>query len=257
MNVVLIGSGNVATVLGKLIKKSGHTIIEIVSRNEARAKNLAATVNANYHTDLKQINTTAGIYIIAVADDAINDIAADLNLADKIVVHTAGSVLKDVLKDSSKNYGIFYPLQSLRKENEEIPVIPFLVDASNEETLHSLQQFAQSLSDKVAVADDAQRSKLHVAAVIASNFSNYIFTLTNDYCKKENIFFNILLPLIQETVSRLNDFAPADVQTGPAIRGDKNTMQKHLALLQEHPELKKLYEIMSEGIITYHEGDKK
>jgi|KBSMisStandDraft_5_1062788.scaffolds.fasta_scaffold330309_1 predicted short-subunit dehydrogenase-like oxidoreductase (DUF2520 family) len=252
MNVVLIGSGNVATVFGKLIKKSGHSIVQVIGRNEQHAKALADILGSDFHTNLSQANIEADIYVISVSDSSIIDIANNFKTGNKIVVHTSGAVSKNVLQKCSANFGVLYPLQSLRKQNENTLVIPLLIDANNEETLDTLRSFAETISSKVSVADDQQRLKLHVAAVIVSNFSNYIFTLTKAYCEKENIPFNMLLPLIQETAMRLNEFAPEDVQTGPAIRGDKPTMQKHLELLKEYPELKKIYEIISEGIINYY-----
>jgi predicted short-subunit dehydrogenase-like oxidoreductase (DUF2520 family) len=252
MNVVLIGSGNVATVLGKHIKKSGHSIVEVISRNEQRAKELANVLESDFHTNFSQINATADIYIISVSDSAIIDIANNLKVENKIVVHTSGAISKNILQNSSENFGVLYPLQSLRKENNNTSVIPILIDANNKETLDTIRSFTETISSKVSVADDEQRLKLHVAAVVVSNFSNYIFTLTKAYCEKEHIPFDMLLPLIQETALRLNEFSPVDVQTGPAIRGDRLTMQKHLELLQEYSELKKIYEIISEGIINYY-----
>ncbi|CAN5598207.1 DUF2520 domain-containing protein [soil metagenome] len=252
MKVVLIGTGNVATVLGKLIKTAGHTIVEVVGRNARYAAQLAATLETNYNTDLKTIAQHADIYIIAVADDTINDVADTLKLADNIVVHTSGAVSMNVLEKASKNYGILYPLQSLRKEAIKMPVVPLLVDAVNEATLLTIQSFAASISPKVSVADDAQRLKLHVAAVFSANFSNHLYTLTEAFCQKENVRFEMLIPLIQEVALRLDDFSAKDVQTGPAVRNDTDTIKKHLQLLNDHPGIKKIYESFTESILNFY-----
>src|SRR6478735_2382549 len=154
MNIVLIGSGNVATVLGKLLKEAGHNIVEVVSRNYEHANVLASILHAHSNTDLKHIYTKADIYIIAVADNAVKEIAESLRIHGKILVHTSGAVSKDVFQNVSENYGVLYPLQSLRKEINYKPVTPLLIDSSNSETLVAIQLLAESISSKVAVAND-------------------------------------------------------------------------------------------------------
>lgn len=248
MNIVLIGSGNVATVFGKLLKKTGHNIAQVVSKNKEHALELAGVLQAGSTTYLENVYTDADMYIIAVADYAIKDIAESLHLTEKIVVHTSGAVSKNILQHTSENYGVLYPLQSLRKEISYKPLIPLLIDGSNSKTLSIIRSLAESISPKASVADDEQRLKLHVAAVIAANFSNHLYTLTADYCNKENIRFDMLIPLIQETANRLNEFAPKDIQTGPAVRGDYTTIQKHLELLSGYPQMKNLYESISQSI---------
>lgn len=252
MNVVLIGTGNVATVLGKLIKTAGHTIVEVVGRNVRHAQQLALILESDYTTNLKTVAQHADIYIIAVADDAIINVADTIKLAGKIVVHTSGAVSMNVLEKTSDNYGILYPLQSLRKETVKMPVVPLLVDAVNEATLSTIQSFAFSLSGKVSVANDEQRLKLHVAAVVSANFSNHLYALAEAFCQKENLRFDMLIPLIQEVALRLDDFAARDVQTGPAIRNDRNTIQQHMQVLNDHPEIKKIYEGFTASILNLY-----
>jgi len=252
MNIVLIGSGNVATVLGKSLKEAGHDIAEVVSRNYEHANGLASILHTHSNTDLKNIYPNADIYIIAVGDNAVKEIAESLRMQKKIVVHTSGAVSKDIFQNTSENYGVLYPLQSLRKEINYKPVIPLLIDSNNPETLATVRLLAESISSQLAIPDDEQRLKLHVAAVMTANFSSHLYTLTADYCIKENIPFKMLIPLIQETADRLNEFAPKDTQTGPAIRGDFATIQKHLALLAAYPRLKNLYESISKSITDFY-----
>jgi len=165
------------------------------------------------------------------------------------VAHTAASVKKDVLKNMSHHYGVFYPLQSLRKDVKELPEIPIFIDASDEVARKKLEQLAQSVSkDKVVMATDNERLKMHVAAVVVSNFTNHLYSLAEDYCIKEGIVFEQLIPLIEETAQRLKTISPSRAQTGPAIRNDEPTIQQHLALLEKYPQLKKIYEVMTESI---------
>ena len=252
MDIVILGSGNVAAVLGRKFKAAGHTILQVVSRNATVASKLAYewdTESTNYPSI---INRNAEVYIIAVSDEAIDDVVADLRLPKKIVAHTAASVSKDVLKNVSDHYGVFYPLQSLRKEDVELPEAPIFFDGSDEITKKKLEALANSISPQhVSQANDDARMKLHVAAVFVNNFTNHLYTLAEDYCKKEGIDFKELLPLIEETTSRIKDISPTKSQTGPAARNDEETIQKHLTLLAAYPELKKVYAFLTSSIQAF------
>ena len=249
MKISIIGSGNVATVLGRLLKNKDVIIEEIISRDKNHALKLAEELNAAATDNLSNINRISDVYIIAVKDDAVEIISKQLNLDNKIVVHTCGSIPINILSDASRNYGVLYPLQSLRKEINYLPVIPFLIDANNDYTRNTITKISSSISNNVITANDEQRLQYHLSAVIVSNFTNHLFALTKEYCEVNNINFPILLPLIEETVNRMYNYNPAEMQTGPAIRNDKSTIEKHIALLNDFPQLKKIYQTMTNSII--------
>lgn len=248
MRIVIIGTGNVASVLGRKFLAAEHEVIQVCGRNALYTAELADALSATYTTNFKQPDQTGDLYVLAVSDGAIAGIAADLRLDKKLVVHTAGSVSKEVLSTISKNYGVLYPVQSLRREIHILPDIPFLVDGNTEDDLALITDFACSLSNQVQQAGDEQRLKLHVAAVMVSNFTNHLYALAQDYCLQEKVDFNMLLPLITAMADRLFEYAPADVQTGPAIRNDEATIQKHLEILQQHDSLKVLYSMFTKSI---------
>jgi len=253
MKVVIIGSGNVATVLGKVIHHAGHEIVQVLSRNENHAKELSQIFNCSSGSFRSSEYKQADIYLLAINDNALYHLNQYVHLGDKLVVHTAGSVSKNVLQDISSNYGIIYPLQSLVKNSEKIAEIPLLVDGSNPEVITFIREFAETVSSNVAIADDQERLKFHVAAVLVNNFTNHLFAISDDFCKKENIDFTKLYPLIDETISRVKLHPPQSVQTGPAIREDIYTLGKHLQLLSAHPDLKYLYLKLSESILRFHQ----
>jgi len=249
MRVVIIGSGNVATVLGRLLKKKGHEIIQVISRTADHAKTLAKELNSVFSDYEGSIDKSADLYLFAVNDSALYDINKTIHLGNKLILHTAGSVPKDVLKDVSVNYGVLYPLQSLRKEMDYPHDIPFLVDGNTEETITFIEDFAKTISGLVSKANDEERLKLHVAAVIVSNFTNHLYVLAEQFCKKEKVDFTLLAPLIKETAERVSICSPADVQTGPAVRNDIFTLDKHLRLLSNHPKLKYIYLKLTDSIM--------
>jgi predicted short-subunit dehydrogenase-like oxidoreductase (DUF2520 family) len=252
MEIIIIGTGNTATVLGRKLKAAGHSILQVYGRNAAAASELAYELESESTNYWSVVNRDADIYILAVSDIAIEEMVKELRLPEKTIVHTAASVSKNILKGSTSHFGVFYPLQSLKKENRHSPEIPIIIDASDETTLHLLENLASTISTTVAEANDAQRLKLHLAAVFCNNFVNHLYALMEDYCHKENLDFNLLIPLIQETALRLATISPSSSQTGPATRADQTTIDKHLALLASHQHLKELYEMMTKSIQSHN-----
>lgn len=253
MKVVMVGSGNVATVLGKVIHTAGHEIVQVLSRNENHARDLAAVFNCNYGNFKSTEYTEADVYILAITDTALYHLDQYIQLGNKLVIHTAGSVSKEVLKNISTRYGIIYPLQSLIKDSDSPPEIPLLVDGNTTETTGFIEEFAKTISENVSMADDQERLKFHVAAVLVNNFTNHLFAMGDEFCKKEHIDFKKLYPLIDETTRRIKLHPPHNVQTGPAIREDIYTLGKHLQILSAHPDLKYLYLKLSESILKLHQ----
>jgi predicted short-subunit dehydrogenase-like oxidoreductase (DUF2520 family) len=251
MKVLIIGAGNVATVLARLSQKAGHQIVQVLSRSITSAKVLADELQCPYTNDFNQLDTSADIYLVAMSDAALNGLQENIRLKDQLIVHTAGAISKDVFRSVSTNFGVLYPLQSLRKEekNEELQ-IPLLVDGNSENSSKLIEAFAITISAQVQIISEEDRKKLHVAAVVVNNFTNYLFTLASDYCKNEHVSFDLLYPLIDALVSRLHHHNPAEMQTGPALRKDTVTLEKHLRLLQLHPKLKSIYLKMSDSIMN-------
>lgn len=248
MRTVIIGSGNTATVLGRKFLAAGHKVLQVVGRNHQSVQLLASLLQADASTDINSVSREADIYILAIPDDALAAVAATMDLDKKLVVHTAGSVSKEVLKTCSRNYGILWPVQSLRKEMGELPEMPVVIDANTPDNMAVIEEFASSISGMVKIAGDEERLKLHAAAVIVSNFTNHLYTLTDEFCKKEKLQFDTLQPLISAIADRLRLFAPASVQTGPAMRHDTRTIDKHVDLLKEYPELRELYALFTKSI---------
>jgi predicted short-subunit dehydrogenase-like oxidoreductase (DUF2520 family) len=251
MKTVIIGSGNVATVLGETIAAAGHPLLQVVARNADRAAALARTLGCPFTIRYADIHPAADLYIVALSDTALETLGHHLNLPGKLVVHTAGAAPLSILRSVSTRTGVLYPLQSLRADIRPFPPIPLLVDAGKPDDLQILEAFAGTLSTQVRQADDTTRLKLHLAAVLTNNFTNYLYTLAAGYCEKEKIDFSILLPIIRETADRLDRYAPGAVQTGPAVRGDHHTIAQHLELLDKYQEIRNLYEVFT-NLIEEH-----
>ncbi|GAB4091843.1 DUF2520 domain-containing protein [Flaviaesturariibacter terrae] len=248
MRIVIIGTGNTATILGRKLKAAGHQIVQVFGRNAAAASALAyelGCASANYWTI---VDRTADLYLLAVSDLAVEELRKELDLPDATLVHTAASVPLDTLKGAAGHHGVFYPLQSLRKNSSRLPDIPVLVDAGDSDTLQLLEELAHSISGQVATADDAARLRLHLAAVFCNNFVNHIYTLMEDWCARQGLDFGLLRPLIRETAERALEGSPRQSQTGPALRHDTATIGRHRRLLAGEPRLLALYDLFTESI---------
>lgn len=242
----MIGTGNVAVVLSGLFHQNGHEIVQVYGRDLAKAQALAAPFNCSYTNDPGDLVKTADLYLLAVSDDAINIIAQQLSLNDQLVVHSAGSVPANVLAKASAEYGVFYPLQSLRPgTNAQVPI---LIEASSETSQGKLETLARSIGSTYQVCSGSQRRQMHLAAVWVNNFPNLLYSIAYKICKENQVDFALLQPLLQETAERQNGTDPSKWQTGPAMRNDKNTLDVHLQLLEAHPEWQAVYRILSEEI---------
>ena len=248
MKVVIIGSGNVASILGRLIQQTSHQVLQIVGRNKESVALLADELHCVGTIFFDEMEKEADIYLLAVADAALVDLGKTLRLPNKIVVHTAGAMPLDTLQNVSTKLAVLYPLQSLRKENKELPVIPLLIDSNDADSFVLLELFAKSISNKVNRCNDWDRLKLHLAAVFVNNFTNHLYTLAADFCKEEAIDFSQLQPLIEETALRLRHHSPAQMQTGPALRKDNATIAKHLRLLAANSNMTSVYLKLTESI---------
>jgi predicted short-subunit dehydrogenase-like oxidoreductase (DUF2520 family) len=248
MNIVLIGSGNVATVLGRKSQAAGHRIIQVYNRNADHANVLATRLGTTSTSYISSIDRKADLMIIALRDDAVGYVAREIGEVRSILVHTAGALSIDEVRGSNKSYGVLYPLQSLRKEIEILPALSILVEGNNAGTLRQLKELAHSIAESVMEADDETRLKYHLAATMVNNFTNHLYSLAASFCEKENISFAVLQPLIEETAIRLRNTTPQKAQTGPAIRNDTSTIEKHADLLKKYPDILNMYNLFTSEI---------
>ena len=250
--ISIIGSGNVASHLAQVFFDNNLPLIEIYSRNIVEGEKLAKKVNANFIRDIKSVGLQTEIIIMAISDDAIPIVSKELNLNGQILAHTSGIANTEDLKIATKNYACFYPLQTFTKGHiVDFNLIPILINASNSQTLSDLKNIAFKLSNNVKEISDLERQKLHLSAVIVNNFTNHLFSLSSKYLAENKIDFNLLKPLIQETVNKISNSDPIANQTGPAKRNDLNTIEKHFSLMEDE-DLKEIYKILTKSIYDTH-----
>ena len=256
MRITLIGSGNVATHLGAALKNAGHQIAQVWSRNLQHAALLAYHVKAEPVDQLNELSAETDLIIISVKDDAVDDVASFINLKNVLVVHTCGAVSMQVLQKYFDACGVFYLLQTFSKVRElDFRLVPLCIESNDKNSTDLLLDLGRTISNSVQIINSDQRKTLHVAAAFANNFPNYLFGLAANILQEKHLDFNLLKPLIMETALKIQEHLPQTVQTGPAIRRDEKSMQAHLELLQQHPNLQEIYRLLSQGIIKMAEGD--
>jgi len=250
MRITIIGSGNVATHLAAAFKNAGHSMVQVYSRDLQNASLLAYHVCAEAIDDLNQIDPEADLFVIAVKDDAIESIAAELAPYNKLIVHTSGATPLQALLNHTPNAGVFYPLQTFSKTKEvDFNTVPVCIEGADEQIASQLNELAYTITQNVYRITSAERKTLHLAAVFACNFPNYLYYISQQLLAEQQLPFDLLRPLILETAQKVQELLPAAVQTGPAVRNDEKTMAAHLQLLHENPELQELYRLLSQGII--------
>jgi predicted short-subunit dehydrogenase-like oxidoreductase (DUF2520 family) len=250
MRITLIGSGNVATHLGAAFKNAGHQIVQVYSRNPQNAAMLAYNVKAEPVDDLELLNPDTNLFVISVRDDAIGGIAEKLAGYSKLIVHTSGATSIEAIRLFTDQAGIFYPLQTFSKNKEvNFNTVPLCIEGADEEITRQLQTLAWTISQNVYKVDSAQRRILHLTAVFACNFPNYLYYAAGLLLKEHDLDFDMLRPLILETAEKVQAHLPQDVQTGPAVRNDRQTMDAHLQLLAQNAELQEVYKLLSQLII--------
>lgn len=250
MKIVFIGSGNLATHLSLALQAVGEEIIQVFSRTEEHAKELAVRLGCSYTTDIDEIDKKAQIYIFSVKDDAISKIAAAVcsDRPDALFIHTAGSVSMEVFKGYASHYGVLYPMQTFSKHRHvDFRPIPCFIEGSDEQALATIRTLSENISDHVVDCDSEKRKKMHLAAVLACNLTNHCYRLAERVLQEEQIDWHLFLPLIDETAKKVSEMSPKDAQTGPMVRYDVEVMNRQLALLPDE-RTREIYRLMAESI---------
>jgi len=246
IRISILGAGKVARHLYAAFNNT--MLAKVVQCYNRKGEKLHSNQKSSTITNDLNLLKEADVYILAISDDAIEEISKKLPFQKQFVVHTSGSVPISSIYHTNRR-GVFYPLQTFSKDRKiNFSNIPFCLEAENKTDLLLLNNLANTLSQKTYTLSSDQRSVLHVAAVFINNFTNYLFSIGNDICSENDIPFEILHPLIQETAKKIVEIGPDDAQTGPAVRNDKTTINRHLTLLNTDSGKKELYKILTEAI---------
>jgi predicted short-subunit dehydrogenase-like oxidoreductase (DUF2520 family) len=252
--VSFIGSGNLAWHLAPALDNAGYSVREVYSRNHKHAQ---ALVGRLYQAEIKSSTdfstSKSKLFIMAVSDDAIRELATEIILPnDAILVHTSGSQPLSALGyAATSNIGVFYPLQTFSKAKKvDFNDIPIFIESENSETGKVLFKMGKAISKQVKQISSEDRKALHIAAVFASNFTNHMLTLSKQILESNNLGFEMIKPLIVETINKSLSIGPDNAQTGPAKRGDMEILDHHMEFLKQDETLAEIYRLISQDIIN-------
>lgn len=250
MNIVILGSGNVATHFAHNFHKKGHKILQIFSQQKAHAQALAFAVNAEAISEPSKIKKGADLYMIAIPDHAIPSLVAAIPAdSSGIVVHCSGATDIQVLS-KFQQYGVVYPPQSISKNDKsDFSLIPFCIEGNNAVTFNILMDLITTIAPKSIACNSSQRLAIHVASVFANNFTNALFQISYELLQQHDLPFDLVRPIILETAQKVQSKLPSQVQTGPAVRNDEITIKKHLNFIREHDDWKQIYQLLSQEIV--------
>jgi predicted short-subunit dehydrogenase-like oxidoreductase (DUF2520 family) len=250
MNIVLIGAGNLATNLGKALKKAGQTIAQVYSHTVASAEQLASILGCSATNDLQQL-AEAEVYIISIKDAALQSVVSTVckQHPNAIFLHTAGSMPMDIFKDEAQHYGVLYPMQTFSKAREvDFRIIPTFIEWNDERSHHTICSLAESVSNRIYPLSSEDRKYLHLSAVWACNFANHCYDVASELLKAHHLPFDVMLPLIDETARKVHELSPREAQTGPAVRYDENVIHAQAEMLKGNHNLQELYLQLSKSI---------
>jgi len=250
-NVVIVGAGNLATSLALAMHRKGIKVLQVLNRTQQKGERLAKRVVAEFSADFRKAELSADLYLLAVSDSAIPEVAGRLGLTDQLVVHTSGSTDISSLEGTSGNYGVFYPLQTFSGSKPSgLRGVPVCIESNTPANEQRLLSLGRRLGGNVHLINSSQRKVLHMTAVFASNFSNFMYVIAEDILLKHDIPFSLLKPLILQTAhTRHEDIFRR--QTGPAVREDRKVLDEHKKMLAGYEEYMDIYDLISESIIKH------
>lgn len=244
MQIVLIGSGNVAFHLAKAFTEAQIPVSQIFGRNTTYLQKISEQFSIPFSTETL---ADADLYIISVSDSSIAEVSSLIKNENALVAHTSGSVSREALSGNYRK-SVFYPLQTFSKsKNLDYSKIPFFIDAENENDEEILKNLASKISKNVMLANDEKRKYIHLTAVFACNFVNHLYARAKEISDSQGIPFEYFLPLIDETTQKIHELEPKLAQTGPAIRNDEKVLKLHESLLTDEEKLK-IYKTLNESI---------
>jgi NADP oxidoreductase coenzyme F420-dependent./Domain of unknown function (DUF2520). len=252
--ITLFGAGNLAINLAKALTSKGYKIIQVFSRTKESAEWLANKLDAVAITNPADFDHSTEVVIFALNDNALEPILQQIEFSGQLALHTSGSMPLDIFKGKAEHYGVLYPLQTFSKSRSiKFHEIPIFIEAGTSKDLANLKMLAESISARVHIADSLQRRQLHLSAIFANNFVNHFYTLAGEMIKKSGFSFDILKPIILETALKaIETDNPATVQTGPAVRMNKEIIEKHIEMLAYKPDLQNLYTFATNSISELH-----
>jgi len=250
MTFSIIGNGNIAWFFGGRIAAARHRCVGVFGRNPEATRQLADFLLVEKCGKVEDLeDKLSDICLLAVSDNAIPEVASKLKLKKTVLIHTAGAVSIDSIQNAAPDRAVLWPVYSIVRTNPPgHRDIPCAWEASSDRAKRMVQEIGHTITDHLFEARYDQRKWLHISAVISNNFINHLLAICEQICTENKVPFSTLMPIIEQTIERIRQGSPRNLQTGPAARNDENTISTQLNLLENHPAWQKIYEAITESI---------
>lgn len=256
MKIYIIGTGKVATLLGKMLMKCGHRPLGVLGRNQTVVNSLSKALKCQSYFSFKEIPRNGDLYFIAVKDDAIGSVAKSLAHVKGALIHTSGATPLSVLGRKTRA-GVFYPVSTIRENfPKTLKKVPICIEATDEATIQKLGIIASELSNKIYLLDSPERARLHLAAVFTNNFTNHLLGIAMNLLKENHLPPELLEFLAVSTVRNAFENGAFESQTGPAVRHDTKTIQRHLDALKSDKQAYEIYKLITNQLLRVHKKPK-
>ena len=250
----LLGASRTGIALAFHLDKAGFEPLFLWNRSQAGLDRVKDVVRfQKTSTNLAQISNGVEWIIIAVTDDAIPEVARQLsnqltNDSTTKVFHISGARdagLLACLKEKGCRIGSFHPLLSVPDIKTGIREIPDTVFSCEGEMKDDLQKIAAKIAAGGITVSSNQKAFIHIAAVFVNNYQTVMIQTLKKAASQLDIDSGVLEKMVQklswQALEKAWTESQKDSLTGPAIRGDLNTIDQHLKQLEFFPELQTLY----------------
>jgi predicted short-subunit dehydrogenase-like oxidoreductase (DUF2520 family) len=248
--IAIVGAGNVGQTLALALRGAGYRIREIVSRSSPasrrRARALARRVGARA-VILGAFKPHAGVIWLCVPDREIHPCA--LSLASRggdwhglTVVHPSGSLLSDELQPLAQlgaDIASAHPLMTfVRRSQPSLEGVGFTVEGDRA-AVQVVREIVVRLGAKLFPINKKQKAAYHAWATVTSPMMTALLATAEEVAKLAGVpraqARRRMMPILRETLENYSRFGPAAGFSGPIVRGDAATVEKHLRELRASP----------------------
>lgn len=239
----VVGTGNLAWHLCRRAEELGIQI-HLFGRGASKPSEFNVI---EYHHGLPSLQASFDVIFLAIPDQTIGSVSQELKNHSALLIHGSGSTPIEALQ-RNQNMGVIYPFQTLSK-GKAVDWNTFPVFFEGDE---NVQQLAHVLSAHVIQLNSEKRFALHLAGVLANNFSNAVWHAAELHLIRHGLNPEWMQPLMKETLEKYIRMGGEKAQTGPALRHDLDTQKKHSDFLSNDPSLQDLYRSISKWIEGFH-----
>lgn len=254
--ISIIGAGRLGTSLGTALSKKGYRIKFLSCRTSLSAEESRKIIGeGKASTDNVQTARAGDIVLLCLPDEEILKVtkeleAANINWSEKFIFHCSGLLSSEILNPLKAKGALtasIHPIQSFaekRTSPEQFENIYFGVEGESD-ALELSQKMIRKLGSRSFIIDSENKALYHTACSIASNFFVVLLDTASSLLKEaglqEEQAFQVLLPLVKGTLHNVKKFNIQASLTGPVIRGDKTSVEKHLEALKKFPPFHEMY----------------